>query len=446
MANAIDRLFELQARGSTIGREFRGAVATMLTMAYILAVNPMILSAAGIPLQPAIACTALAAGLSCILMGLYANFPLALASGMGLNAFIASLATTGKMDWQTAMGLVVLDGLVVLLLVIAGIREAVMNAIPKDLRLAIGAGIGLFIAMTGLVNAGVVVVPASTVSILSKFPGAALPPVEAGNMRSPAVLVFFAGFLITALLFARRFTGSLVIGMIVTTIIALLAGVATLPKQIAMVGVDSFSIIGKANVIGALRFGYVPLLLAIIMVDFFDTIGTATAIAEEAGLMDETGRIPKLRQLLICDSLAASIGGFCGISSVTCYIESAAGVAEGARTGLHTIFVGLMFLACIVLAPLFAVVPSAATAPALVLVGFLMIAHMRNVDMDNWESAIPAFITFITIPLTYSIAHGIGFGFITYVVIKVCALKFRDVHPMMYIAAVLMGLYMALPR
>lgn len=446
MANATERLFQLRARGSTVGREFRGAVATMLTMAYILAVNPLILSAAGIPLQPAIACTALAAGISCIFMGLYANFPLALASGMGLNAFVVSLVTSGKMDWQTAMGLVVLDGLVVLLLVIAGVREAIMHAIPKDLRLAIGAGIGLFIALIGLVNARLVVVPAGTVSVLSKFPGAALPPVEAGNMRDPAVLVFCGGFLITALLFAKRVTGSLVIGMVSTTIIALLAGVATLPKQVAMVGADAFSIVGQANILGALKFGYIPLLLAITMVDFFDTLGTATAIAEEAGLMDENGRIPKLRQLLVCDSVAASIGGLCGVSSVTSYIESAAGVAEGARTGLHTVFVGLMFLACILLAPLVAIVPAAATAPALVLVGFLMIAHMKNVDMDDWEAAIPAFVTFLTIPLTYSIAHGIGFGFITYVVIKVCTLKFREVHPMMYVAALLMGVYMGLPR
>jgi adenine/guanine/hypoxanthine permease len=430
----LDRVFALNERKTNVGREFRGAVATFLTMAYIIAVNPLILASAGIPQGPAIVCTALAAAISCIIMGLYANFPLALASGMGLNAVVAGLVT-GPMhlSWQTAMGLIVLDGLVVLLLVLAGVREAIMNAIPKDLRLAIGAGIGLFIAFIGLSNAKLIVAPG--------IPGV---PLSVGSLRDPAVLVFIAGFIITAFLFARRITGSLVIGMLLTTVLALIVKVTKLPDTFAMVSLSDFGLIGQADVRGALKLAYIPLLLAIIMVDFFDTLGTATAIAEEANLMDEKGRIPKLRQLLVADSVAASIGGLCGVSSVTCYIESAAGVAEGARTGLHTVFVGLFFLASILLAPLVMVIPAAATAPALVLVGFLMIAHMRNVDVNDWEAAIPAFVTFITIPLTYSIAHGIGFGFITYVLIKAFSLKFREVHPMMYISAAMMALYMYL--
>lgn len=430
---ALERLFELKARNTTVGREFRGAVATFLTMAYIIAVNPLILSSAGIPKGPAIACTALAAAISCILMGLYSNFPVALASGMGLNALVAGLVTGPlHLPWQTAMGLIVLDGVIVLLLVIVGVREAIMDAIPKDLRLAIGAGIGLFIAFIGLTNARVVVA--------SSIPGV---PLAVGQLREPAVLVFLAGFLLTAVLFAKRVTGSLIIGMLATTALALAAGQTRLPEHFGGISLADFQLIGQADIRGALKFAYIPLLLAIIMVDFFDTIGTATAIAEEADLMDAKGKIPKLRQLLIADSLAATIGGMCGISSVTCYIESASGVAEGARTGLSSVFVGLFFLLSILLAPLVGIVPAAATAPALVLVGFLMIAHMRNVDMDDWEAAIPAFVTFITIPLTYSIAHGIGFGFITYVVIKLLSLKFKQVHPMMYAAAVMMAIYMA---
>jgi AGZA family xanthine/uracil permease-like MFS transporter len=442
----LERLFTLKARKTTVLQELRGAVATFLTMAYILVANPLILSAAGIPQQGAIACTALAAGIGCIMMGLSANFPVAMASGMGLNAFIASLVTSGQMTWQTAMGLIVLDGLVVLLLVVAGIREAVMDAIPKDLRLAIGAGIGLFIALIGLVNAQVITVPPDTIKVLTQFPGAALPPVGPGQLRSMPVLVFAVGFMITAVLFARKVTGALVIGMVATTFIALVTHVSSLPKEVGGIGRDTFAILLQADVRGALRFAYVPLLLAIIMVDFFDTLGTATAIAEEAGLEDESGRIPRLRQLLMADAVAASIGGLCGVSSVTCYIESAAGVTEGARTGLHTVFVGVMFLAAIALAPLVVIVPAAATAPALILVGFLMIAHMRKVDVDDWEQAIPAFVTFLTIPLTYSIAHGIAFGFVTYVGIKVFALRFREVHPVMYGAAALLAGYLVMAR
>lgn len=438
MAGAIERLFEIKARGSSVGREFRGAVATFLTMAYILAVNPLILAGAGIPQDAAIACTALAAAVSCLIMGLYANFPLALASGMGLNAMIAGLAggPNPVMSWQTAMGLVVIDGVVVLLLVLAGVREAVMHAIPKDLRLAIGAGIGLFIAFIGLKNAGLVV----------PLPfGPSGPPLSAGSMRDPAVLVFVAGFLVTAFLFARKVTGALVIGIVGTTVLAFATRVSKVPGDFTLFAAPDFSILLQADVRGALKWSYASLVLALIMVDFFDTLGTATAIADEAELTDANGRIPKLRQLLISDSLAASIGGFCGVSSVTSYIESAAGVAEGARTGLHTVFVGLFFLVSILVAPLIGLVPAAATAPALILVGFLMMAHMRNVDVDDWEAAIPAFVTFITIPLTYSIAHGVGYGFVTYVVIKCLSLKFREVHPVMYVAAAMMGLYLALP-
>ena len=438
----LERLFELRARGSNPARELRGAFATFLTMAYILAANPLILSSAGIPTGPAIACTALAAGVACIVMGLYANFPMALASGMGLNALIASLVSTGKMSWQTAMGLVVIDGVVVLALVVAGVREAIMNAIPKDLRLAIGAGIGLFIAMIGLLNARIMVVPADTVKTLTSFPNAILPPVTAGPLGDPAVLVFIVGFLVTVLLFARRITGSLVIGILVTTGVALAAGVTSVPAKLPALDSSTFSLLFQADIRGALRFSYIPILLAIVMVDFFDTLGTATAIADEADLLDANGRIPRLRQLLISDSVAASIGGLCGVSSVTSYIESAAGVAEGARTGLHTVFVGLMFLVCILLAPFVAIVPPAATAPALILVGFLMVAHMRDVDIDDWEAAIPAFLTFITIPFTYSIAHGIAFGFITYVIIKLFTGKYREVHPMMYIASAMLATFL----
>lgn len=416
--NSLDRFFQLSERGTTVRTELRGAVATFLTMAYVLFVNPGILEAAGVPFASGVACTAAAAGICCLLMGLGANFPIALASGMGLNAVVAYQVAPATGSWQTAMGLVVLNGLLVLLLVLAGVRERVMEAIPLDLRRAIGAGIGLFIAFIGLVNAGLV--------LRTTAPGA--PPVTFGSLTTPAATVALAVLILTAALVARRVTGALLIGIGVGTALGLATGLSRLPTALAP---PSFAAAFQANVVAAASLKYVPLLLAIVMVDFFDTLGTATAIAEQSGLHDERGRIPRLRALLVVDSVSASIGGLFGASSVTSYIESAAGVAEGARTGLHSVFVGLMFLAAVFLAPVAGVVPAAATAPALILVGFLMTTQIARVDWSDYETAIPAFLTLLTVPLTYSISHGIGYGFIAFVAIKVLAGKWREIHPVL---------------
>jgi adenine/guanine/hypoxanthine permease len=426
----LERLFDLRARGSTVAAEARGALATFLTMAYILFVNPDILSKAGVPFQSAVACTAAAAGICSILMGLTANFPIALASGMGLNAIVAFQIAPAAGSWQAAMGLVVVNGLLILLLVLSGIREAVLDAIPTDLRRAIGAGIGLFIAFIGLVNAGIVVAGAE-----------GGPPVTFGSLARPGAAVAAAGLVITAWLAARRVRGALVLGILAGTALALAVGVAKPPEQWAA---PSFEAAFQADIAGALRPGLLPLLLAVMMVDFFDTLGTATALADQAGLRDERGRIPRVRSLLAADSLSASIGGTFGVSSVTSYIESAAGIAEGARTGLHSVFVGLLFFAAIFAAPLAGMVPSAATAPALVLVGFLMISQAARIDFDNLETGIPAFITLITIPLTYSIAHGIGYGFIAYVAIRALSGRLREVPTVMYLIAATFALYFVL--
>jgi AGZA family xanthine/uracil permease-like MFS transporter len=434
-SSSLNDFFDLHGRGSNVTRELRGAVATFLTMAYILFVNPSILANAGMPAdaqRSLVACTALAAGVCCILMGLFANFPLAMASGMGLNAVVVGIALKSGSSWQIAMGVIVLDGLVTLLLVLGGLREAILHAIPQALRLATGAGIGLFIALIGLVNAKIVVA--------TNVPAAPLGP---GSWRNAETVVALCGLLITVVLTARRVRGALVIGIIAATLIALFLRVAHLPEKIDLL--PSFAAAFHADVMGALKWkALVPILFAVIMVDFFDTLGTATAIAEEAGLIDSNGRIPRIRQILIIDSLSASIGGMLGTSSVTAYIESAAGVAEGARTGLHSVFVGILFLAAIILAPIAGIVPAAATAPALILVGFLMMAQAARIDFDNLETATPAFLTLITIPLTYSIAHGIGYGFIAYVAIKLLALKPRDVHPLMYLTAAAFAAYFIL--
>ncbi len=433
-------LIDVRGRRTTIGAELRGAVATFLTMAYILPVNAGILSAVmGSRLAPAlVATTALAAGICCILMGVFANVPIALASGMGLNALVAFTLAKEAGSWQTAMGMVVVDGIAILALVLLGLREAVMRAIPHELRLAVGAGIGLFIALIGLSNAGIVLqgVPAPPVG----------PLLAPGDLHQKATFVAALGLILTAALMAWRLKGALLIGILATTAIAFACGIAHLPEQ----GFSRPTFAGvafHADVGGALHWKFAPLIFAIMMVDFFDTIGTASAIAEEGELADERGNIPGVRRLLIVDSLAASIGGLLGVSSNTCYIESATGVAEGARTGLHTVFVGALFLIAIVLAPLVAVIPAAATAPALILVGFFMMRQIAEIDFDQLDVSIPAFITLLTIFATFSIAHGIGFGAIAFVAIRVLTFKPHKVHPLMYaVTAAFVAYFIFAPR
>ncbi len=437
---ALSRFFDLSGRGSTFGHELRGAGATFLTMAYILFTNATILGPAmkDVPAEAIITATALAAGLSCLLMGLTANFPLALASGMGLNAVVADLVMKGVVDsWQTAMGLVVLDGLIILVLVLCGLRETLLHAIPRDLRLAIGVGIGLFIAFIGAVNSKMVVVPPSTLHVLSVAPEATMPPVTHGSLQRPEPVVALVGLILTALLLAWRMRGAILIGIVLSTILAAMMGLI----QHKEFGAPSLATVGQANILGALRWQLLAPLLALFMVDFFDTLGTVTAIAEQSSLYDPAGRIPNLRNILLVDSGAAAIGGLCGVSSVTSYIESAAGVAEGARTGLHSVLVGLFFLVAMMAAPLAALVPAAATAPALIIVGFLMARHIADIDFTHLDTGLPAFITLVTLPFTYSIAHGIGYGFITYVALKLLSLKPRDVHPLMFATAALFAAY-----
>jgi AGZA family xanthine/uracil permease-like MFS transporter len=435
----LQRLFrhvltDVRGRPTTVAAEMRGAVATFLTMAYILPVNAGILkNAIGAEHVPAlIATTALAAGICCILMGWFANFPVALASGMGLNALVAYQLTSIAGSWQAAMGMIVIEGLVILLLVLLGLREAVMRAIPRELRLAIGAGIGLFIALIGLEKAGI-----STPGFKNG------PLLQAGNLREPATFVAAIGLVITAVLMARRITGALLLGILATTAIAFFLGVAHWPAS----GLHWPTFAGvafQADILGALKWQLVPLMFAVLMVDFFDTLGTATAIAEEGDLMDPSGQIPGVRRLLIVDSLSASIGGLLGVSSNTCYIESASGVAEGARSGLHTIFVGVLFLLAIVASPLLAIIPKEATAPVLILVGFFMLRQIAEIHFDRLDESIPAFITLLTIFATFSIAHGIGFGVVTFVAIKVLTLRPQQVHPLMYVIAAAFVAYFAL--
>jgi adenine/guanine/hypoxanthine permease len=428
--------FDLQERGTTLAREVRGGITTFLTMAYILFANPSILAAAGVPFEAAAAATAAAAAICTLLMGLGANFPVALAPGMGLNAVVAFQITGQTGSWQAAMGLVVLNGLTVLVLVLAGVREAVMRAIPLDLRRAISVGIGLFIALIGAVNARLIVVPRSSLATLTTNPLATVPPVTHGSLHAAEPLLAVAGLLIIAWLLSKRVPGAIVIGIAAATFAGLLLGVSHWPAD-AWVRMPRFDTMFQADLRGALDVRLIPLLLSIVMVDFFDTIGTITAIAETGNLQDREGRIPRLRSILAIDSLSAMIGGTFGVSSVTSYVESAAGVAEGARTGLHNVVVAALFAACMFAAPLVAIVPAAATAPALIVVGFLMCQQITRIDFTALETGIPAFLILLMTPLTFSISHGIGYGFVAYVAIHLLSGRAREVQPMMYATAAL---------
>jgi len=439
---AVESFFDVHAKNTTIVREVRGGVATFLTMGYILFANPAILSAAGVPFESAVAATAAAAAICSILMGIIANVPIALAPGMGLNAIVAFQLAPAMGSWQGAMGLVVVEGLAILLLVLVGARSAVMVAIPTDLRRAIGAGIGLFIAFIGAVNARFVIVPPGTIAALSQDPRAVMPPVGAGVLTGPDALLALGGLLVMGVLVARRKPGALLIGIFTMTAIALVTGQAHLPDG-SWWRLPHLETAGAADVTSAFRLSAIPLMLSLMMVDFFDTMGTATAIAEEAGLVDVEGRIPALKALLSVDAISASIGGWLGASSVTSYIESAAGVSDGARTGLHSVIVGVLFAATMLLAPVAGIVPMSATAPALIMVGFLMATSLTRIDFTNGDTALPAFVTLLLVPLTYSISHGIGYGAICYVALAVLRGRASTVHPVMYVVAAAFAAFFA---
>jgi AGZA family xanthine/uracil permease-like MFS transporter len=434
--------FELEARGTTITREVRGGFATFLTMAYILFANPSILAAAGIPFEAAVAGTAAAAAICTLLMGLVANFPIALAPGMGLNAIVAFQIAGQTGSWQTAMGLVVLDGLLVLALVFAGVREAMMHAIPLDLRRAISVGIGLFIALIGAVNARLVVIPPGSIAALAANPQATVPPVTSGSLHAAEPLLALAGLLMIAFLLTKKVPGAIVIGILCAAAAGVLSGVSQLPAG-AWLRLPRFDTAFQADVRSAFDLRLLPLLLSLVMVDFFDTLGSVTAIAETGRMEQPGGRIPRLRSILAIDSASAAIGGVLGVSSATSYVESAAGVAEGARTGLHNVVVAALFAACMFASPMISIVPAAATAPALIVVGFLMCQQIVRMDFETIETAIPAFLILLMTPLTFSISHGIGFGFVAFVAIKLLRGRAAEVEPMMYAAAVLFVAYFA---
>ena len=483
----MDRFFSITERGSTVGREVRGGIVTFFTMAYIIVLNPLIIGTqtdgAGEYLgggdAPNLALVALAtavvAGLMTILMGVVARYPLALATGLGLNAFV-TFSIAKVYTWTEAMTFVFLEGLIILVLVLTGFRVAVFRAVPASLKTAISVGIGLFIALIGLVDAGFV-----------RRTGAGPVPVElgiGGLLDGWPVLVFVFGLVLVITLYVRQVKGAILISILATTLVAIVveslaevgptfsadaepnpkgwnlnvpslpaAGdIADVPGLQQLKDLWALAIFDDVGGLGATLASYdaaafiaiALLIFTLLLADFFDTMGTMTAIGAEAGLLDEDGVPPKPEAILIVDSIAAAAGGAASVSSNTSYIESASGVGEGARTGLASVVTGLMFLLATVFTPLVDVIPNEAATPALVLVGFLMMVQVKHIDWDDVEVALPAFLTIVLMPFTYNITVGIGAGFITHVLVKVVRGKVREVHLLMWVVAALFVVYFAI--
>jgi adenine/guanine/hypoxanthine permease len=465
-ASALDRYFQITARGSTVQRELRGGLVTFVTMAYIVVLNPLIIGTAkdadgrllGIPQVAGV--TALVAAVMTILMGVVGRFPIALATGLGLNAFLA-FGVASRMSWPDAMGLIVVEGLVITVLVLTGFRTVIFNAIPGQLKIAIAVGIGLFIALVGLVDAGVV----------RRAPSGVV-PVEfgvGGSLRGWPLLVFVVGLLLISVLVALRVRGAILIGIAVATVLAVIIeavkhigpavgpngqvnptgwqlNVPKLPDKLA--GAPDLSLVGHFSLFGGFaRIGVLAAVLIVftlLLADFFDTMGTVVGIAAEAGLLDENGQIPDLGRVLLVDSLAAAAGGAASASSATSYVESAAGVGDGARTGLASVVTGGLFVLALFVTPAVSLVPAEAATPALVIVGALLLTQLRNLDLEDFSLVLPAFLTIVLMPFTFSIANGIGAGFISYAVLQTVRGRARAVHPLLWLVAVLFAIYFAI--
>jgi len=435
----LERRFRLAERGTTLRTEVLGGAATFLTMSYILFVNPAILSAAGLPFGAVAVATAIAAAVATLAMGLLTNLPFALAPGLGINAVVAFDIVLGRgLEWPVAMSIVVIEGLIALVLVIVGLRGAIMRAVPLALKLSIGVGIGLFITLVGLREGGVVVNnPATGIGL--------------GDLTTGPPLITLAGIAVAAVLVVRGVRGAVILGVLAATVLGLIFGVLQGPDGVANVPASGdFSTIGDAlapdNLADALTVALIPVIFALFMTDFFDTIGTAVAVGRGGGLLDDRGELPRSDRLLLVDSAAASFGGALGTSSVTTYVESGAGVAEGARTGLSSVVTAALFALAILFVPIIALVGQGvqvaeetfihpAIAPALVMVGYLMIRIVADIDWSLPENSIPAFLIIAGIPLTFSIAAGIGLGVLGYVLVMTASARAREVHPLMWAIA-----------
>ena len=422
----LEKLFQLKDNKTTVRTEILAGITTFMTMAYILAVNPSILSATGMDKNALFTATALASLIATLFMAFVAKLPFALAPGMGLNAFFAFTVVLGMgHTWQFALTAVFLEGLIFILLTAFNIRELIVNAIPMSVKHAVSAGIGLFIAFIGMQNAGVIINNDATL-------------VGLGDMGSPGVILALLGLVLTAVLLALKVKGALLIGIFVVTIAGIPFSVTQLPESNLVSLPPSISpIFMKFEFSQILTLDMLIVLFTFLFVDMFDTVGTLVGVSDKAGMLDKQGRVPRAKQALFADAIGTTAGAMLGTSTVTTYVESASGVAEGGRTGLTSLSVAVMFAIALFFAPVFTMVPGAATAPALILVGFFMMSPILKINFDDFTEAIPAFLTIIMMPLAYSIAEGIVFGMISYVLLKLMTGKHKDLSIVMIILAIL---------
>ncbi|MDU0478119.1 NCS2 family permease [Staphylococcus chromogenes] len=468
--SALDKYFNISARGSSVGTEVRAGIVTFFAMAYIIILNPLIIGttpdrngeALGIP-QVA-AATALAAGVMTIAFGLFARYPFGIATGLGINTLVAvTLVATEGLTWPEAMGLVVIDGLIIVLLAISGFRVAVFNAIPDSLKAAMGVGIGMFIAMIGLVDSGFV----------RRVPDAAHTTVPVGlgingSIASWPTFVFIVGLIISGIMVARNIRGGLFFAIVITTIIGMIVealtgagpsfvdgkpvptgwnlAVPALPESFG--GIPDLSIVGNVDLFGAfIHVGALSatlLVFTLVLANFFDAMGTMTALGKQAGLTDEHGNLPDMKAALVAEGFGAIVGGAASTSSNTVYVDSAAGIADGARTGLANVVTGVLFLAAMFLTPLYSVVPIEAAAPVLVVVGAMMMGQIKEIDFTDFTIALPAFLTIVVMPFTYSIANGIGVGFVTYALLALASGRAKQVHWLLWLISALFVVYFAI--
>ena len=422
----FEKQFKLKEHGTNAKTEVIAGVTTFMTMAYILAVNPGMLSETGMDIGGVFTATAVSSAIACFMMALMANYPFALAPGMGLNAFFTYSVVFGmSRSWQFALTAVFIEGIIFILLSFFNVREAIFNSIPMNLKKAVSVGIGLFIALIGFVNAGIVVTGDGTILGL-------------GDLLSNQALLALLGLIITGILLAKKVKGALFIGIIATTLIGIPLGVTQLPSGgILSLPPSVKDVAFKFEWSNVFTWDMLIVMFSFLFVDVFDTIGTLIGVASKADMLDEEGRLPKVKQALLADAIGTTIGACLGTSTVTTYVESASGVAEGGRTGLTAFTTGVMFLLALILSPLFLMIPGAATAPALILVGLFMMSPIKEIDLDDFTEAIPAFLTIVMMPFAYSIAEGIVFGMVSYAVLKTLTGRHKEVSVTMYILAVL---------
>lgn len=432
----VERFFKVREKGSTVRTELLAGMTTFIAMAYILFVNPNILADAGIPKEAAIASTVWIAALASLAMGIFANYPVALAPGMGLNAFFAYyVCGVLGLHWTVALGAVFFSGVLFLILTVGGIRQAIINAVPRDLKYAISVGIGLFIAFIGLKGTGLIVENSATY-------------VSLGHVTAPTTLLSLFGLLLTAALMARNVHGSILIGIFVTTILAMILGMTPAPKGITDIVSTSLphmgETFGQLDLAGAWHYGLVSIIFTFTVVELFDNMGTLIGLTTKAKMVRPDGHIENIDKALTTDAVGTMVSAMFGTSTVTSYIESAAGIAAGGRTGLTAVAAGVLFLAALLFTPLIGLVPAFATAPALILVGALLMSEVGKIDFSDFTNALPVFLTIIMMPLTSSIANGFAFGFISYTVMKLCAGQYKKVSWIMYLVSIAFLINLAL--